>query len=43
MIIMVKIEEFELREDLYYWRRGHTWAKIEDRDRVRVGLDDTRH
>ncbi|MEM0361930.1 MAG: glycine cleavage system protein H [Sulfolobales archaeon] len=37
---MVKIEEFELREDLYYWRKGHTWAKVEGPDRVRVGMDD---
>jgi len=37
---MVKVEEFELKEDLYYWRKGHTWAKIESNDRVRVGMDD---
>ncbi len=37
---MVKFEEFELKEDLYYWRKGHTWAKIEGPDRVRVGMDD---
>jgi len=37
---MVKVDEFEIKEDLYYWCRGHTWAKIEGPDRVRVGLDD---
>ncbi|MEM1982963.1 MAG: glycine cleavage system protein GcvH [Sulfolobales archaeon] len=37
---MVKVDEFELKEELYYWRKGHTWVKVEGPDRVRVGLDD---
>ena len=37
---MVNVEGFELPDDLYYWRRGLTWAKIEPDGRVRVGLTD---
>lgn len=37
---MVRVDEFELREDLYYWRKGLTWAKVEAPDRVRVGMSD---
>ena len=37
---MVKVEGYELREDLYYWPRGITWAKKEPDRRVRVGLTD---
>jgi len=35
---MVKVYEFEIKEDLYYWCRGRTWAEIEGSDRV--SLDD---
>jgi len=37
---MVKVNEYELREDLYYWPKGITWAKIESDGRVRVGFTD---
>ena len=37
---MVKIEEFDLPEELYYFEEGRTWAKIESDGRVRVGLSD---
>lgn len=37
---MVKVDEYELREDLYYWPRGLTWAKVEPDGRVRVGITD---
>ena len=34
---MVKVDEYELPDDLYYYEQ-HTWIKIEG-DLVRVGLD----
>ncbi|MHA1264757.1 MAG: glycine cleavage system protein H [Candidatus Helarchaeota archaeon] len=34
---MVKVGEYELPDDLYYYEQ-HTWAKVEG-DLVRVGLD----
>jgi len=37
---LVKVDEYELREDLYYWPKGLTWAKVESDGRVRVGLTD---
>lgn len=37
---MVKVDGFELREDLYYWSKTLTWAKVEPDGRVRVGLTD---
>ncbi len=37
---MVKVDEYELREDLYYWPKGLTWAKVEPDGRVKVGLTD---
>ena len=37
---MVKVGEYELREDLSYWSKGQTWAKLESDGRVRVGLTD---
>jgi glycine cleavage system H protein len=37
---MVKVGEYELREDLYYWSKGQTWAKQEPDGRVRVGITD---
>ncbi|MFQ5836325.1 MAG: glycine cleavage system protein H [Candidatus Bathyarchaeia archaeon] len=37
---MVKVEGYELREDLYYWSKGLTWAKVEPDGRVRIGFTD---
>ena len=37
---MVKIEEFDLPEELYYFEEGRSWAKIESDGRVRIGLSD---
>ncbi|MCS7139135.1 MAG: glycine cleavage system protein H [Candidatus Nezhaarchaeota archaeon] len=37
---MVKVGEFELPDELYYWRKGLTWAKLEPDGRIRVGLTD---
>ncbi len=37
---MVKIEEFDLPEELYYFEEGRSWAKVESDGRVRVGLSD---
>ena len=37
---LVKVDGFELREDLYYWSKTLTWAKVEPDGRVRVGLTD---
>ncbi|RLF12265.1 MAG: glycine cleavage system protein H [Thermoprotei archaeon] len=37
---MVNVEGFELPDDLYYWQRGLTWAKLEPDGNVRVGLTD---
>ena len=35
---MAKADEFYLPDDLYYDRKDHLWARVED-GRVRVGLD----
>ncbi|MBS7623570.1 glycine cleavage system protein H [Candidatus Bathyarchaeota archaeon] len=37
---MVKVDEFNLPEELYYLEEGRSWAKIEPDGRVRVGLSD---
>ncbi len=37
---MVEIEGFELKEELYYWKKAGTWAKVEEDGNVRVGLAD---
>ncbi|MFQ6065434.1 MAG: glycine cleavage system protein H [Candidatus Bathyarchaeia archaeon] len=37
---MVKVEGYELKEELYYWPKGLTWAKVESDERVRVGFTD---
>lgn len=42
---MVKVGEYDLDEDLYYWNggekgQGQTWAKPESDGRVRVGMTD---
>jgi glycine cleavage system H protein len=35
---MAKVEKYELPDDLYYDRKDHLWARVED-GVVRVGLD----
>ncbi|MCS7111657.1 MAG: glycine cleavage system protein H [Ignisphaera sp.] len=37
---MAKIDSFELKEELYYWPRNLSWARVEAPNRVRVGLSD---
>lgn len=37
---MVNVDGYELREGLYYWPKGLTWAKVDPDRRVRVGLTD---
>ncbi len=37
---MARVDSFELKEDLYYWPRNLSWAKIEAPNRVRIGLSD---
>lgn len=37
---MVKVGGYELREDLYYWTHGQTWAKPEEDGKIRMGLTD---
>jgi len=37
---LVEVDGYELREGLYYWPRGLTWAKVEPDGRVRVGSTD---
>jgi glycine cleavage system H protein len=37
---LVKVDGYELREGLYYWPKGLTWAKVEPDEKVRVGLTD---
>lgn len=37
---MARVDSFELKEDLYYWPRNLSWAKIESLNRIRVGLSD---
>lgn len=42
---MVKVQGYELPEDLYFWHggekgEGQTWAKLESDGRVRVGVTD---
>ena len=37
---MIKVGEYELRKDLYYWPHGLTWAKPESDGRIRVGITD---
>lgn len=36
---MVKVEDYELPDDLYY-HKDHAWAKIESDGNVRVGMND---
>jgi glycine cleavage system H protein len=37
---MVKVDGYELKEGLYYWSKGLTWAKVEPDKRIRVGFAD---
>jgi glycine cleavage system H protein len=37
---LVEVDGYELREELYYWPKGLTWAKVEPDGRIRVGLTD---
>jgi len=37
---LVNVDGYELREGLYYWPKGLTWAKVEQDGKVRVGLTD---
>lgn len=37
---MVKVDKYEYPENLYYWAKGRTWAKLEPDGRVRVGITD---
>jgi glycine cleavage system H protein len=37
---MVKVDEFNLPDELYYFEEGRSWAKVEPDSRVRVGLSD---
>jgi glycine cleavage system H protein len=37
---LVEIDGYELREDLYYWPKTLTWAKVEPDGRIKVGLTD---
>ncbi|MEM4700297.1 MAG: biotin/lipoyl-containing protein [Candidatus Nezhaarchaeales archaeon] len=44
---LVRVDKYELPDDLYYWGRnpdgsirGRTWARVEPDGRVRVGLTD---
>lgn len=37
---MVKVENYNLPDELYYWAKGYTWAKIEANNRVKVGITD---
>jgi glycine cleavage system H protein len=36
---MVKIDKYEFPDELYYWK-DHTWARLEEDEKVRVGIDD---
>ncbi len=36
---MAQADDFHLPDDLYYDRKDHLWARVEDEGRVRVGLD----
>lgn len=37
---VVKVDNFELKEDLYYWTKTSTWGKIESDGNMKVGLTD---
>ncbi|MFQ6081221.1 MAG: glycine cleavage system protein H [Candidatus Bathyarchaeia archaeon] len=37
---MVMVGECELREELYYWQKGLTWAKVESDGKARIGFTD---
>ena len=37
---MVKVDDFNLPDELYYFEEGRSWAKVEPDGKVRVGLSD---
>ncbi len=37
---IVDVFGFQVPTSVYYLHRGHTWARLEDNGRVRVGMDD---
>ncbi len=37
---MVKVDEFNLPDELYYHEEGRSWARLEPDGKVRVGLSD---
>lgn len=37
---MVKVDNFELKEDLYYWTKTSTWGKIEPDGNMKIGITD---
>jgi glycine cleavage system H protein len=37
---LVKVDEFDLPDELYYLEEGRSWAKVEPDGNVRVGLSD---
>ena len=37
---MVKVNGFEIKEDLYYWKKNGTWVKIEPDGNARIGIAD---
>lgn len=36
---MVRIDKYEFLDELHYWK-DHTWARLEENEKVRVGIDD---
>ena len=40
---MAKYKDIELPDDLYYDRKEHIWVKVEDDDKVSVGMDKFAH
>ncbi|HDI75247.1 MAG: glycine cleavage system protein H [Thermoprotei archaeon] len=37
---MVRVNGYYVPDDYYVWKKGHTWAKIEENGLVRVGITD---
>jgi len=37
---LVKVDNFELKEDLYYWTKTSTWGKIEPDGNMKIGITD---
>jgi len=36
----MKVDNYELKENLYYWKKGGTWLEILPDKRVKVGISD---